>query len=109
LKGLFNVRGGDIPYNPVFLSYGIVSMDSVKFVSFQKEKKSISLFGFYLKRLFADLNKISDQLKKDLEDEHVTLYSYESFYEQLKQLIQSNDSSNKFCVNTFFFFDSFEF
>lgn len=76
---LFNLRGGDIPFNPVFLSYGIVSMDSL--------------------RLFADLNKISNELKKDLENENVLLYSYESFYDQLKQLIQSNDSSNKFCVS----------
>lgn len=27
---LFNLRGGDIPFNPVFLSFSIVSLDSVK-------------------------------------------------------------------------------
>lgn len=28
--GLFNLRGGDIPFNPVFLSFAIVTADSVK-------------------------------------------------------------------------------
>jgi hypothetical protein len=34
LTGLFNLRGGDIPYNPVFLSFAIVSLDSTKLVQF---------------------------------------------------------------------------
>ena len=25
---LFNLRGGDVPYNPVFLSYGLVTPDT---------------------------------------------------------------------------------
>lgn len=24
---LFNLRGGDVPYNPVFISYGVVTAD----------------------------------------------------------------------------------
>jgi Xaa-Pro aminopeptidase len=24
---LFNLRGGDVPYNPVFLSYGVVTAE----------------------------------------------------------------------------------
>ncbi len=32
LSGLFNLRGSDIKYNPVFFSYAIVTLDSLRFV-----------------------------------------------------------------------------
>lgn len=50
-------------------------------------------------RLFADLKKISEELKQELQDEHVLLFSYEDFYQQLKKDVQNEDSSHKFCVN----------
>ena len=28
--GLFNLRGSDIPFNPVFMSYAIVTLDNVR-------------------------------------------------------------------------------
>ncbi|CAF3799289.1 unnamed protein product [Rotaria sp. Silwood1] len=76
---LFNLRGGDIPYNPVFLSYSIVSIDSVK--------------------LFVDLNKLSNSIKKDLEDDNVNLYQYDLFHQQLKIDVHSKDSSDKYCAS----------
>ncbi|CAF1367203.1 unnamed protein product [Adineta ricciae] len=76
---LFNLRGGDIPYNPVFLSFAIVSFDYVK--------------------LFVDLNKLSDELKEDLQNENIHLYPYDSFYEQLKQDVQNQEKSQKFCTS----------
>lgn len=30
-SGLFNLRGGDISYNPVFLSYAIVEQTSIRY------------------------------------------------------------------------------
>ncbi|CAF5186913.1 unnamed protein product [Rotaria sp. Silwood1] len=83
LVRLFNLRGGDIPYNPVFLSYSIVSIDSVK--------------------LFVDLNKLSNSIKKDLEDDNVNLYQYDLFHQQLKIDVHSKDSSDKYCVILFYF------
>ncbi|CAF0952711.1 unnamed protein product [Adineta steineri] len=77
---LFNLRGADIPCNPVFLSFSIVSFDSIK--------------------LFVDLNKLSDTLKKDLENENISIYSYDSFYEQLKKHVHSQQSSDKFCTSS---------
>jgi len=91
---LFNLRGGDIPFNPVFLSFAIVSIDSVKLVLVY----FIHLFIHSNFRLFVDLNKLSDSIKKDLENENVNLYSYDLFYEQLKQDVQLQDKSHKFCV-----------
>ena len=52
-----------------------------------------------LDRLFADLNKFSGELKKELEDDNVQLYSYEDFSQQLKKEVQNEDPSQKFCVN----------
>lgn len=52
----------------------------------------------YLFRLFVDLNKLSDSIKTDLENDNVNLYSYDSFYEQLKKDVQFQDKSHKFCV-----------
>ncbi len=97
-KGLFNLRGGDIPFNPVFLSFAIVSLDHVKLVDFIF---LVHLVYFILFRLFVDLNKLSNSLKKDLENENVNLYSYDSFYEQLKKYVQSQQQSDKFCVILF--------
>lgn len=56
----------------------------------------------FFDRLFADLNKISNELKKELEDENVQLDSYEHFYSQLKQIVQDDNGSTKFCVNPSF-------
>ncbi|CAF3418743.1 unnamed protein product [Rotaria socialis] len=76
---LFNLRGGDIPYNPVFLSFSIISIDHLK--------------------LFVDLNKLSESIKNDLENENIQIYSYDLFYEQLKKDVQFQDPSHKFFVS----------
>ncbi|CAF1438029.1 unnamed protein product [Rotaria magnacalcarata] len=76
---LFNLRGGDIPYNPVFLSFSIISIDHLK--------------------LFVDLNKLSESIKNDLENENIQIYSYDLFYEQLKEDVQFQDPSHKFFVS----------
>ena len=43
--GLFNLRGSDIDYNPVFFSYAIVTMDDVRYV-FQVSKCEISVIDW---------------------------------------------------------------
>jgi len=63
---LFNLRGNDIPYNPVFLSYALIS-----------QQKAL---------LFVDLKKVSLDLQKSLNDKGVTLYPYEKIYSILKTL-----------------------
>ena len=59
-------------------------------------KKTID---FVFDRLFGDCQKMSNELKKELEEENVQLFSYEDFYQQLKNDVQTEDSSHKFCVD----------
>src|SRR5690606_17263683 len=54
---LFNLRGTDIPYNPVFLSHALVG------------KKSA--------RLFVDASKMGAELRSSLEEDGVALEAYE--------------------------------
>jgi len=61
----FNLRGSDIEYSPVILAYALISKDAVS--------------------LFVDKNKLKDGLKKELETDGLTLYSYESVYQILEK------------------------
>lgn len=69
---LMNLRGSDIPYNPVFYSYVILEMDAVHF--------------------FVDRSRLSagavEQLKK--EEVEVTYHPYEDVIPVLKQLVSKN-------------------
>lgn len=66
---LFNLRGKDIPYNPVFLSYALISHSKAY--------------------LFIDEQKVSLEIKQSLEAQGVTLLPYEKIYSVLKTLTGS--------------------
>jgi len=69
---LFNLRGGDIVYNPVFMSYAIVTLDNVS--------------------LFIDesrlTNKIKDHLKLTNENGMLKIFPYNGLQEELRKLGQ---------------------
>lgn len=62
----FNLRGNDIQFNPVFVSYAVIS-----------QSESI---------LFVDNNKISAELKTKLHDEGIGLSGYDALFEYLPSL-----------------------
>lgn len=66
LAWLFNLRGSDIDYNPVFIGFGLVGQDK--------------------KVLFLHPNKISNDLKSVLINSGVEIEDYENFYSYLKKL-----------------------
>ncbi|XP_043970458.1 xaa-Pro aminopeptidase 1 isoform X1 [Gambusia affinis] len=71
---LFNLRGADIHYNPVFFAYAIVGMNSI--------------------RLFVDLKRLSDPVVRDhlqldsssLAELSVQTFPYESVYTELQAI-----------------------
>ncbi len=63
---LFNLRGQDIPYNPVFIAYAIVTSDKTF--------------------LFTNQHRIEPQLRQLLE-KHTLLLPYEQYAETLKSLL----------------------
>ena len=66
LAWTFNLRGSDIPYNPVFTGYGIMGRNEWI--------------------LFVNQQKLPPQLRNHLEREKITLMPYESFFPWLKAL-----------------------
>ncbi len=66
LAWMFNLRGSDAAYNPVFTGYGVIG-------------KSESL-------LFADTSKFSELLKNKLDKEHIQLRDYDAFFPWLTQM-----------------------
>lgn len=63
---LFNLRGNDIPYNPVFFSYAIVTPDEAI--------------------LYVDKTKLSDACQTYLADNSVTVKPYSAIFSDAKQL-----------------------
>lgn len=63
---LLNVRGEDVDYFPLLLSYAIVKMDSVE--------------------LYADERKFSDEIKAELTGNGVCIHAYNEAYEAVKRL-----------------------
>ncbi|WP_434798599.1 aminopeptidase P family protein [Terrisporobacter vanillatitrophus] len=63
---LFNVRGGDVKYNPVVLSYAVVTLD-----------KAI---------LFVDENKLNDEIKASFGEEVVEIKGYFQIDEFVKTI-----------------------
>lgn len=59
-----NLRGDDIEFFPLLLSYAIIKMDSVEF--------------------YVDESKLSDDIKKDLAALNVNLHPYNDIYEDVK-------------------------
>ena len=63
---LLNVRGDDIDFFPLLLSYSIVRMDGVD--------------------LYVDDSKLNDQIHEELAKVNVTIHPYNDIYEDIKKL-----------------------
>lgn len=63
---LFNIRGNDIAYNPVVLSYALITMEKAY--------------------LFLDSKKLTKEMEAQLEADQVVLKDYEEIYEFVKTL-----------------------
>lgn len=63
---LLNVRGDDIDFFPLLLSYSIVKMDSVD--------------------LYVDETKLNDRILEEFKKVNVTLHPYNDIYEDIKKL-----------------------
>ncbi len=63
---LFNLRGWDIPYNPVFIAYALVTTDQAW--------------------LFTNIDRIEPAIREDLAA-HVTLLPYEQYGDTVRSLI----------------------
>ncbi|MGL5507370.1 MAG: aminopeptidase P family protein [Paraclostridium sp.] len=63
---LFNIRGGDVEFNPVVLSYAVITLDKVY--------------------LFVDERKLNDEILKTLDKEDVVIKPYDEVYEFVKSL-----------------------
>ena len=63
---LLNVRGDDIDYFPLMLSYSIVTMDSME--------------------LYVDERKLDDQIRAELAKNNVHIHPYNDIYEDIKKL-----------------------
>ena len=71
---LFNLRGNDIPYNPVFFSYASVTPTSAT--------------------LYIDPSKLTDDVRKYLGDD-VSIRSYDAIFSDLKALSESLDTTEE--------------
>ena len=67
---MLNVRGDDIDYFPLLLSYAIVGMDSVD--------------------LYVDDSKLNDQILAELAKNNVVIHPYNDIYEDVKKLDASD-------------------
>ncbi|KAI8233898.1 putative Xaa-Pro aminopeptidase P [Colletotrichum sp. SAR 10_99] len=83
---LFNLRGDDIPYNPVFFSYAIITNESAT--------------------LYIDKSKLGEATRKYLSDNGIAIKSYESIFEAISALRSSVDRaddglvSKRFIIST---------
>lgn len=66
---MLNIRGDDVEYSPLLLSYAIVKMDEVE--------------------LYVDAEKLDEELKKHLQDNHVKVYAYDSIYQRVKEISEN--------------------
>ena len=71
---LFNLRGSDIPYNPVFFSYAVVT----------------SAGGAWL---FVDPSKLGGDCRKYLEENGVTVRPYETLFDEVRALSVSGPAA----------------
>ncbi|KAJ4367040.1 hypothetical protein N0V83_007570 [Neocucurbitaria cava] len=73
---LFNVRGSDIPYNPVFFSYAVITPTTAT--------------------LYVDDSKLPEEVKRHLGDK-VTIRPYEAIFEDVtalsKEAFEANDKT----------------
>lgn len=62
---LLNIRGNDVEYFPLLLSYAVIKMDGVE--------------------LYADERKFSDEILTHFEENGVIVYPYDAIYERMKK------------------------
>ena len=77
---LFNLRGSDIPYNPVFFSYAIVTPDAAT--------------------LYVDSAKLSDECKSYLAENDVAVKPYESIFGDAKALASPAETNGEPAAET---------
>ncbi len=63
---LFNIRGGDVKYNPVVLSYAVITLKEVY--------------------LFVDESKLNEEILDELAKENVQIKPYNDVYEFVKNI-----------------------
>lgn len=63
---LFNIRGRDVKYNPVLLSYAVITLDNMY--------------------LFVDENKLTDEIKIELNKANTIIKPYFDIYEFVKKI-----------------------
>lgn len=63
---LFNIRGNDILFNPVALSYAIITEDEAK--------------------LYINMDKVHNDVREKLENQSIAIYDYNEVEEALKEL-----------------------
>ena len=63
---LFNIRGRDVKYNPVLLSYAVITLENVY--------------------LFIDENKLTDEIKTELNKGNTIIKPYFDIYEFVKEI-----------------------
>lgn len=63
---LYNIRGNDVSYNPVAISYGLVGMDFAN--------------------LYIDDNKVDDKLRENLGKDGISVKKYEDIFKDLSDL-----------------------
>ena len=61
-----NLRGNDIEFFPMFLSYAIITMDDMK--------------------LYVDERKLSDEIRSNLEKDNISIRPYNAIYEDVKNI-----------------------
>ncbi|MHC5224590.1 aminopeptidase P family N-terminal domain-containing protein [Ignatzschineria sp. LJL83] len=61
-----NLRGKDVSFNPVFLAFMMITDSSIT--------------------LFIDEDKLSQEVKKHLSDNKITVFPYEAYYEELANI-----------------------
>ncbi|KAJ8026346.1 Xaa-Pro aminopeptidase 1 [Holothuria leucospilota] len=78
---LLNLRGADIPYNPVFFAYVVVSMESI--------------------HVFMDEKKLSDEIEKHLSgDMNVTFHSYDKILSFIDGLYSESEEKRTWISTT---------
>ncbi|MBC5687892.1 aminopeptidase P family protein [Mediterraneibacter sp. NSJ-55] len=76
---ILNLRGQDVEYFPLFLSYMIIRLDTAE--------------------LYAEERKFSEEIKRELKENKITILPYSRIYEQIKKLQKDTVLLDKDRVN----------
>ena len=81
---LLNLRGSDILYNPVFLSYCIIRVNT-NYLDNNKLENKLEI------ELFVDLSKVDNKVKDYCQSNNIKLLEYELFNNKLEGLVLINN------------------